>query len=123
MRTTIITPSASVFDVVCHPETPTKADLGVNGDFWNGENGTSAVNPRVRRDMERNRRLRDRGSHQQVLVALRGEDVPRRNGVRLGTGTNATLSEGHVHTRVQVHRPFAAARARVRYDKTRTSRS
>ena len=83
----------NVFDVVAILK-PTKIlTLGVNGDYG-VEDGTSTVNPGSNSTWKGIAGYATVAITNKFSVALRGETFHDEDGVRLATGSNATLSEG-----------------------------
>ena len=83
----------NVFDVVAILK-PTKIlTLGVNGDYG-VEDGTSTVNPGSNATWKGIAGYATVAITNKFSVALRGETFHDEDGVRLATGSNATLSEG-----------------------------
>lgn len=107
--------SRNVFDVVAIFK-PTKAlTLGLNGDYGI-ENGTSAVNPGSDATWKGIAAYATLAFTDKFSVALRGETLHDEDGVRLGTGTRTTLSEG-TFTPVYKFTDHVLLRGEVRFDK------
>ena len=104
----------NVFDVVAILKPTTTLTLGFNGDYGK-EDGTSRVNPGQMRS-GRARRLRDARADEQFSLALRGETFRDEGGTRLGTDTQATLSEATL-TPLYKFTDHVVFRGEVRYDK------
>ncbi len=83
----------NVFDVVATFKPIKTLTLGVNGDYG-VEDGTSAVNPGADATWKGIAGYAALAVTDKFSVALRGETFRDEDGVRLGTGTTATLSEG-----------------------------
>jgi hypothetical protein len=106
----------NVFDVVAILK-PTKAlTLGVNGDYGK-ENGTSVVNPGADATWKGIAGYATLALTDKFSVALRGETFHDDDGVRLGTGTRARLSEG-TFTPALKFTDHVLVRGEVRYDKS-----
>jgi hypothetical protein len=106
----------NVFDVVAILK-PTKAlTLGVNGDYGN-ENGTSLVNPGADATWKGIAAYATLALTDKLSVALRGETFHDDDGVRLGTGTRARLSEG-AFTPAFKFTDHVLVRGEVRYDQS-----
>jgi hypothetical protein len=82
----------SVFDVVAILKPTSALTLGVNGDYGT-EDGTSAVNPGSDATWKGIAGYATLALTSKFSVGLRGETFHDDEGVRLGTGTRATLSE------------------------------
>ena len=82
----------SVFDVVAILKPTSALTLGVNGDYGK-ENGTSLVNPGSDATWKGIAGYATYALTSKFSVAFRGETFHDDDGVRLGTGTRATLSE------------------------------
>jgi hypothetical protein len=82
----------NVFDVVAILKPTKTLTLGVNGDYGI-ENGTSAVSPGSDATWKGIAGYATLAVTNKFSVALRGETFHDEDGVRLGTGTRATLSE------------------------------
>jgi hypothetical protein len=105
----------NVFDVVAIFK-PTKAlTLGVNGDYGT-ETGTSAVNPGSDATWKGIAGYATLAVTSKFSVALRGETFHDEDGVRLGTGTRTTLSEGTL-TPSYKFTEHVVLRGEVRFDK------
>jgi len=105
----------NVFDVVAIFK-PTKAlTLGVNGDYGI-EDGTSAVNPGSDATWKGVAGYATLAVTDKFSIALRGETLRDEDGVRLGTGTRTTLSEG-TFTPVYKFTDHVLLRGEVRFDK------
>ena len=83
----------NVFDVVAILKPTSTLTLGVNGDYGK-EDGTSLVNPGSDATWKGIAGYATLALTDKFSVALRGETFHDEDGVRLGTGTRATLSEG-----------------------------
>ena len=105
----------NVFDVVAILKPTTRLTLGVNGDYGK-ENGTSAVNPGSDATWKGIAGYATFALTNKFSVALRGETFRDEDGVRLGTGTNATLSEV-TFTPAYKFTDHVLLRGEVRYDK------
>jgi hypothetical protein len=106
----------NVFDVVAILK-PTKAlTLGVNGDYGK-ENGTSVVNPGADATWKGIAGYATLALTDKFSVVLRGETFHDDDGVRLGTGTRARLSEG-TFTPALKFTDHVLVRGEVRYDKS-----
>ena len=105
----------SVFDVVAILKPTSALTLGVNGDYGT-EDGTSAVNPGSDATWKGIAGYATYALTSKFSVALRGETFRDEDGVRLGTGTNATLSEGTL-TPAYKFTDHVLLRGEVRYDK------
>jgi hypothetical protein len=105
----------NVFDVVAIFK-PTKVlTLGVNGDYGT-ETGTSAVNPGSDATWKGIAGYATLAVTSKFSVALRGETFHDEDGVRLGTGTRTTLSEG-TFTPSYKFTEHVVLRGEVRFDK------
>ena len=82
----------NVFDVVAVLKPTKTLTLGLNGDYGI-EDGTSAVNPGSDATWKGIAGYATLALTDKFSVALRGETFHDEDGVRLGTGTKATLSE------------------------------
>jgi len=105
----------NVFDVVAILKPTNTLTLGLNGDYG-VENGTSLVNSgsdAVWKGIAGYATLALSGK---LSVALRGETFHDDDGVRLGTGTKGTLSEGTLTTAYKFT-PRVVLRGEVRFDK------
>jgi hypothetical protein len=105
----------NVFDVVAVLKPTKTLTFGVNGDYGI-ENGTSAVNPGSDATWKGIAGYATFALTNKFSVALRGETFRDEDGVRLGTGTNATLSEGTL-TPAYKFTDHVLLRGEVRYDK------
>jgi hypothetical protein len=105
----------NVFDVVAILKPTKTLTLGVNGDYGM-ENGTSAVNPGSDATWKGIAGYATLAVTDKFSVALRGETFHDEDGVRLGTGTRATLSEG-TFTPTYKFTDHVLIRGEVRYDK------
>jgi hypothetical protein len=83
----------NVFDVVAILKPSKALTLGINGDYGK-ENGTSLVNPGSDATWKGIAGYATLALTDKFSVALRGETFHDDDGVRLGTGTRARLSEG-----------------------------
>ena len=105
----------NVFDVVAILK-PTRAlTLGVNGDYGT-EAGTSVVNPGSDATWKGIAGYATLAVTSRFSLALRGETFRDDDGVRLGTGTKATLSEA-TFTPTYKFTDHVVLRGEVRYDK------
>jgi hypothetical protein len=105
----------NVFDVVAIFK-PTKVlTLGVNGDYGT-ETGTSVVNPGSDATWKGIAGYATLAVTSKFSVAFRGETFRDDDGVRLGTGTKATLSEG-TFTPTYKFTDHVVLRGEVRFDK------
>ncbi len=105
----------NVFDVVAIFKPTNTLTLGVNGDYGT-EDGTSLVNPGSDATWKGIAGYATLALTNKFSVALRGETFRDEDGVRLGTGTNATLSEGTL-TPAYKFTDHVLLRGEVRYDK------
>jgi hypothetical protein len=105
----------SVFDVVAILKPTSRLTLGVNGDYGK-EDGTSAVNPGSDATWKGIAGYATFALTNKFSVALRGETFHDEDGVRLGTGTRTTLSEG-TFTPAYKFTNHVLLRGEVRYDK------
>jgi hypothetical protein len=105
----------NVFDVVAILKPTSTLTLGLNGDYGK-ENGTSLVNPGSDATWKGIAGYGTLALTSKFSVALRGETFRDEDGVRLGTGTNATLSEGTL-TPAYKFTDHVLLRGEVRYDK------
>src|SRR3981081_1400237 len=83
----------NVFDLVAILKPTTRLTLGLNGDYGK-ENGTSLVNPGSDATWKGIAGYATFALTSKFSVAFRGETFHDDDGVRLGTSTRATLSEG-----------------------------
>jgi hypothetical protein len=104
----------NVFDVVAILKPTKSLTLGVNGDYGK-ENGTSAVNPGADATWKGIAGYATYAMTDKFSLALRGETFRDEDGVRLGTGTRATLSEG-TFTPSYKFTDHVLLRGEVRYD-------
>ena len=104
----------SVFDLVAIVKPTKSLTLGVNGDYGT-ENGTSAVNPGADATWKGIAGYATIAMTSKFSVALRGETFHDEDGVRLGTGTKATLSEV-TFTPAYKFTDHVVLRGEVRYD-------
>ena len=104
----------NVFDVVAILKPTKRLTLGVNGDYGI-ENGTSAVNPGSDATWKGIAGYATLAVTNKLSVALRGETFHDEDGVRLGTGTMATLSEV-TFTPAYKFTDHVLLRADLRYD-------
>ena len=105
----------NVFDLVAILKPTSTLTLGLNGDYGK-ENGTSLVNPGSDATWKGIAGYATYALTSKFSVALRGETFRDEDGVRLGTGTNATLSEGTL-TPAYKFTDHVLLRGEVRYDK------
>jgi len=105
----------NVFDVVAILKPTGTLTLGLNGDYGK-ESGTSLVNPGADATWKGIAGYATLAVTNKFSVALRGETFRDEDGVRLGTGTNATLSEGTL-TPAYKFTDHVVLRGEVRYDK------
>jgi hypothetical protein len=105
----------NVFDLVAILKPTARLTLGVNGDYGK-ENGTSLVNPGSDAVWKGIAGYATLALTDKFSVGLRGETFHDEDGVRLGTGTKATLSEGTV-TPAYKFTDHVLLRGEVRYDK------
>ena len=105
----------NVFDVVAILKPTTRLTLGVNGDYGK-ENGTSLVNPGSDATWKGIAGYATFGLTNKLSLAVRGETFHDEDGVRLGTGTRATLSEG-TFTPAYKFTDHVLLRGEVRFDK------
>jgi hypothetical protein len=105
----------NVFDLVAILKPTTRLTLGVNGDYGK-ENGTSLVNPGSDAIWKGIAGYATLALTDKFSVGLRGETFHDEDGVRLGTGTKATLSEG-TFTPAYKFTDHVLLRGEVRYDK------
>ena len=104
----------NVFDVVAILKPTKTLTFGVNGDYGI-ENGTSTVNPGSDATWKGIAGYATLALTNKFSVALRGETFHDEDGVRLGTGTRATMSEG-TFTPTYKFTDHALLRGEVRYD-------
>jgi hypothetical protein len=105
----------NVFDVVAIFKPTNVLTLGVNGDYGK-ENGTSLVNPGSDATWKGIAGYATYALTNKFSVALRGETFHDEDGVRLGTGAKAILSEGTI-TPSYKFTEHVLLRAEARYDK------
>jgi hypothetical protein len=105
----------NVFDLVAILKPTTRLTLGLNGDYGK-EGGTSLVNPGSDATWKGIAGYATLGLSDKFSVGLRGETFHDDGGVRLGTGTKATLSEG-TFTPAYKFTDHVLLRGEVRYDK------
>jgi Putative beta-barrel porin-2, OmpL-like. bbp2 len=105
----------NVFDLVAILKPTSTLTLGLNGDYGK-ENGTSLVHPGSDATWKGIAGYGTLALTNKFSVALRGETFHDEDGVRLGTGTNATLSEGTL-TPAYKFTDHVLLRGEVRYDK------
>jgi len=106
--------SRNVFDVVAIVKPTKSLTLGVNGDYGT-ENGTSVVNPGSDATWKGIAGYATLAMTSRFSVALRAETFHDEDGVRLGTGTKATLSEV-TFTPAYKFTDHVVLRGEVRYD-------
>ena len=104
----------NVFDVVAILKPTKTLTFGVNGDYGI-ENGTSTVNPGSDATWKGIAGYATLALTNKFSVALRGETFHDEDGVRLGTGTRATMSEG-TFTPTYKFTDHVLLRGEVRYD-------
>ena len=105
----------NVFDVVAILKPTSTLTLGLNGDYGK-ENGTSLVNPGSDATWKGIAGYATLALTNKFSVALRGETFHDEDGVRLGTGTRAILSEG-TFTPSYKFTDHVLVRGEARYDK------
>jgi Putative beta-barrel porin-2, OmpL-like. bbp2 len=105
----------NVFDVVAVFKPIKSLTLGVNGDYGI-EDGTSRVNPGSDAEWKGIAGYATFAFTDKFSVGLRGETFHDDGGVRLGTDTKATLSEGTI-TPAFKFTDHVLVRGEVRYDK------
>ncbi len=105
----------NVFDVAATFKPTKTLTLGVNGDYGT-EDGTSAVNPGSDAKWKGIAGYATLAFSDRFSAALRGETFHDDDGVRLGTGTKATLSE-FTFTPAYKITDHVLIRGEVRYDK------
>jgi hypothetical protein len=105
----------NVFDLVAILKATKALTLGVNGDYGK-EDGTSAVNPGSDATWKGIAGYATLAVTDKFSVALRGETFHDDGGVRLGTGTKATLSEV-TFTPAYKFTDHVLLRGEVRFDK------
>jgi len=105
----------NVFDLVAILKPTNTLTLGVNGDYGK-ENGTSLVNPGSDATWKGIAGYATLALTNKFSVALRGETFHDEDGVRLGTGTRATLSDG-TFTPTYKFTDHVLLRGEARYDK------
>jgi hypothetical protein len=106
----------NVFDVVGILKPTSRLTLGVNGDYGK-ENGSSLVNPGSDAIWKGIAGYAIFALTDKFSVGLRGETFHDEDGVRLGTGTKATLSEG-TFTPAYKFTDHVVLRGEVRFDKS-----
>jgi len=104
----------NVFDVVAILKPTKTLTFGVNGDYGI-ENGTGTVNPGSDATWKGIAGYATLALTNKFSVALRGETFHDEDGVRLGTGTRATMSEG-TFTPTYKFTDHVLLRGEVRYD-------
>ena len=104
----------NVFDLVAILKPTKTLTLGLNGDYGK-EDGTSAVNPGSDATWRGIAGYATLAVTDKLSLALRGETFHDEGGVRLGTGINATLSEGTL-TPTYKFTDHVLLRGEVRYD-------
>jgi hypothetical protein len=104
----------NVFDLVAILKPTKTLTLGVNGDYGK-EDGTSAVNPGSDATWKGIAGYATLALTDKFSIALRGETFHDDGGVRLGTGTKATLSEV-TFTPTYKFTDHVLLRGEVRYD-------
>ena len=105
----------NVFDLVAILKPTTRLTLGLNGDYGK-ESGTSLVNPGSDATWKGVAGYATLGLTDKFSVALRGETLHDDGGVRFGTGTKTTLSEG-TFTPAYKFTDHVLLRGEVRFDK------
>ncbi|HMG95606.1 MAG TPA: porin, partial [Gemmatimonadaceae bacterium] len=105
----------NVFDLVAILKPTNTLTLGLNGDYGK-ENGTSLVNPGSDATWKGIAGYATYALTSKFSVALRGETFHDEDGVRLGTGTRAILSEG-TFTPSYKFTDHVLLRGEARYDK------
>jgi hypothetical protein len=105
----------NVFDLVAILKPTSTLTLGLNGDYGK-ENGTSLVNPGSDATWKGIAGYATYALTSKFSVAFRGETFHDDDGVRLGTGTRATLSEG-TFTPTYKFTDHVLLRGEARYDK------
>jgi hypothetical protein len=105
----------NVFDLVAILKPTSTLTLGLNGDYGK-EDGTSLVNPGSDATWKGIAGYATLALTNKFSVALRGETFHDEDGVRLGTGTRATLSEGTL-TPTFKFTDHVLMRGDLRYDK------
>ena len=105
----------NVFDLVAILKPTSTLTLGVNGDYGK-ENGTSLVNPGSDATWKGIAGYATYALTSKFSVAFRGETFHDEDGVRLGTGTRAILSEG-TFTPSYKFTDHVLIRGEARYDK------
>jgi len=105
----------NVFDLVAILKPTTRLTLGLNGDYGK-ESGTSLVNPGSDATWKGIAGYATLGLTDKFSVALRGETLHDDGGVRFGTGTKTTLSEG-TFTPAYKFTDHILLRGEVRFDK------
>jgi hypothetical protein len=104
----------NVFDIVATLKPTSRVTLGVNGDYGI-ERGASVVNPGSDAKWKGIAGYATLGVTDKFSIALRGETFHDPGGTRLGTGTNATLSEATL-TPAFKFTDHVLLRGEVRYD-------
>jgi Putative beta-barrel porin-2, OmpL-like. bbp2 len=105
----------NVFDIVAILKPNSTLTLGLNGDYGR-EDGTSLVNPGSDATWKGIAGYGTLALTNKFSVALRGETFHDEDGVRLGTGTRAVLSEG-TFTPSYKFTDHVLLRGEARYDK------
>ena len=105
----------NVFDLVAILKPTARLTFGVNGDYGK-ENGTSLVNPGSDATWKGIAGYGTFALTDKFSVALRAETFHDEDGVRLATGTRATLSEG-TFTPAYKFTDHVLLRGEVRFDK------
>lgn len=105
----------NVFDLVATLKPTSMLTLGLNGDYGT-EDGTSRVNPGSNATWKGIAGYAVLAMTKKFSVALRGETLHDDGGVRLGTDTKATLSEG-TFTPAYKFTDHVVLRGELRFDK------
>jgi hypothetical protein len=105
----------NVFDIAAILKPTTRLTLGLNGDYGK-ESGTSLVSPGSDATWKGIAGYATLGLTDKFSIALRGETLHDDGGVRFGTGTKTTLSEG-TFTPAYKFTDHVLLRGEVRFDK------